>query len=127
MSHSKLHHILAIAALAALGAGCALEAPSDERGSEKTDESTSDLARAQTPTNGVNTVDLSAETPGSTSTFQKPNAVHKIVKTEQVLGGGGETDDGPRPHPWEPTPESECELKSSDNSNGSGAGSSPTK
>lgn len=125
MIFSKLHHILAIAAFAALGAGCALEGGSEQSG-ETSAESQADLIKA-TPAKGGNPVALREESPSNNTTnVQKPPAVLHIKKTEHVIGGGGETDDGPRPHPWEPTPESES-TPTDDGNAGGGTGSSPTK
>lgn len=127
MIHSKLHQILAAAALALCGAGCALETPGEPTSTsteQSTEQSQSDLKKASTlpVQNGVVAGGLSDEAPAGNSLATPPSVVH-IIKTDKVLGNGGETDDGPRPHPWEPNPED----GSNNTGGGTGSGSSPTK
>jgi hypothetical protein len=123
--HRKLH-ILALAALAALAAGCAFEAPASE---EPVQQTQGELTKANSPS-VTKTATLTDEATGASTQITVPVVVN-IIKTDNVLSGGGETDDGPRPHPWEPNPEQSGDstktTETNTNTNNSGTGSSPTK
>lgn len=117
-------HIVVLAALAALGAGCAMESQPNEDPVQQTE---SELTKANTANAAKNAESLGEESPAGNGVQVKPPAVVHILKTDHVVSGG-ETDDGPRPHPWEPNPEQSDSNKTSDNTNSGGStGSSPTK
>lgn len=95
---SKLHHILAFVAFAALGSGCAFETNT----SEDVSQGQADLKKAEAY--GVETVQVPSASGDGITVAPQPVDLVQIIKTDNLLGAPG-TDEGPRPHPWQPAPD----------------------
>ena len=126
MTHSKLSRSifqsLAALAFAAMSAGCAMNAGEPEDVSSSSSE---DLRKAEAAQTGADTVKSLAEEPDRAinGITPKTEIAPQLLKTEHVLGGGGQDEDGPRPHPWEPAPDTTTD----NNSNSGSSGTSSTK
>ncbi len=96
---SKLHHILAFVAVAALGSGCAIDTST---GGDEVSQGQADLKKAESY--GVETVHVPGATGDGITVAPQPVDLVQIVKTDNLLGTPG-TDEGPRPHPWQPAPD----------------------
>jgi hypothetical protein len=117
---SKLHYILALVSCAAL-AGCALET----NPGEEVTQGQADLKKADD-----NSVAMPARTPctpgdGITIAPQPVDLV-KVIKTDNLLGNPGTTEDGPRPHPWQPAPD-ESSTNTSTNTGSTDTSDKPAK
>lgn len=100
MIHSKLTSILVVAALAALGAGCAFES-GDGDATAPTSSSADGLRKADS------VVQLAPiAPPNGAFDVAKPVTLAPVINGDQVLSGTP-SEEGPRPHPWQPVPESE--------------------